>query len=257
MQLAHAVGCAAHRCDCRMAQAAMASVWPGWRRNTRRQEPEGPLESLQRLWKRVINDRPREHPVWRLVRKHVVTGVVSVNVAVYTVWQVAAQTGNVGLRSWMAKHFLTSWQHLRRGRGHTLLTSGVSHKEPLHLFLDMMSLHSFERATVGHSGALKVRSPSEWARVPVLVHASLQVVAALRTMGCSCRGTYEVYGCWGWTQGPGPSAEQAVAAARAHLVCTSWRSTPQAQLVGRWCICTRTKSTTPLVHRQRSTPSSS
>ncbi len=45
--------------------------------------------------------------------------------------------------AFMAKHFMTSLNHIREGRWYTIVTACFSHRDPLHLFGNMLTLYFF------------------------------------------------------------------------------------------------------------------
>lgn len=82
---------------------------------------------------------------------YIVYGILGLNVGVFALWQLE------GLQKLMITHFTTSYNHLRTGHLHTLLTSGVSHRDLSHLFSNMFTFYFFGTSLAYSLGGTKVR----------------------------------------------------------------------------------------------------
>ena len=84
--------------------------------------------------------------------------LVGANVVAWINWQLDP--------AFMANHFMTSLNHIREGRWYTIVTACFSHRDPLHLFGNMLTLYFFwNRAFSGrlvsfHSLAFTISSVS-------------------------------------------------------------------------------------------------
>jgi hypothetical protein len=83
--------------------------------------------------------------------EYIVYGILGLNLGVFALWQVE------GLKTLMRLHFSTSYNHLRLGYLHTLLTSGVSHQNLSHLFSNMFTFYFFGTSLAYSLGGTKVR----------------------------------------------------------------------------------------------------
>ncbi|CAL5220754.1 g2817 [Coccomyxa viridis] len=61
--------------------------------------------------------------------------LVGANVVAWINWQLDP--------AFMANHFMTSLNHIREGRWYTIVTACFSHRDPLHLFGNMLTLYFF------------------------------------------------------------------------------------------------------------------
>lgn len=63
--------------------------------------------------------------------------LMAANVAVFVAWR--------GDAAFMRRHFTTSWDAIKAGRIHTLVTSAFSQSGTWHLFSNMLGLYFFGR----------------------------------------------------------------------------------------------------------------
>ena len=75
-----------------------------------------------------------------------ISGIVAANTAVFLGWRLTSRSPRLQLL--LHEHFTSSWEHLRRGRVHTLATSSISHHGTLHLLFNMAAFVSLGTALV-------------------------------------------------------------------------------------------------------------
>ena len=102
-----------------------------------------------------------------------VQGLISMNVLVFGLWQLAGNStrsshwshdfngirtsSGFSLRHFMTNHFVCSDDFVfRQWRFHTLLTAAFSHIEPFHLFGNMLALYFFGRSVGSHLGGRRL-----------------------------------------------------------------------------------------------------
>lgn len=82
----------------------------------------------------------------------VVYAIMGVNFVVFGMWQIRCMQGI------MNAHFVTSYQHMRHGYLHTLLTTSVSQQGLSHLFTNMFTFYFFGTNLVQVLGSIRVRT---------------------------------------------------------------------------------------------------
>ncbi|ORY92361.1 hypothetical protein BCR43DRAFT_518334 [Syncephalastrum racemosum] len=83
--------------------------------------------------------------------------VIGTNITVYLSWQYAiknyTQFHDAGWLQFMADNFMVSVETIKSGRIWNLLTAAVSHKDTLHLGINMLVLHSIGQGVIEAVGA--------------------------------------------------------------------------------------------------------
>lgn len=109
------------------------------------------LKRQQSPWRQIgqrINNADPNRVLWT---------VIGTNITVYLSWQYAiknyTQFHDAGWLQFMADNFMVSVETIKSGRIWTLLTAAVSHKDTLHLGINMLVLHSIGQGVIEAVGA--------------------------------------------------------------------------------------------------------
>ncbi|KAI6992144.1 hypothetical protein KC359_g5832 [Hortaea werneckii] len=123
-------------------------------------KPPTPPSLTQRILTRTYYHNPYFHPPPHLPSRATTATIwtlIGLNTAVFALWQYAQHQPPTPLRhprdggrtppplttDTLTAHTTLSWPNLHAGRYWTLLTSALSHQEPLHLVFNMLSLNAF------------------------------------------------------------------------------------------------------------------
>lgn len=84
--------------------------------------------------------------------------LMGVNVAVFAAWLYADQTKDLVLQRKLMNNATLSWFNTNAKRYWTMITSAFSHKDPFHIFFNMMSLNAFAGSLI-YAGGFGVGAP--------------------------------------------------------------------------------------------------
>lgn len=69
--------------------------------------------------------------------------IMGLNIAVFGAWTYASTTRNEKWHRYLTENALLSWAHVRANHYWTVVTSAFSHKAPMHILFNMVSLNAF------------------------------------------------------------------------------------------------------------------